>query len=80
MESLLTIRQLSELTQLSVGSLYHFVSQQRIPVVRISARCLRFRKADIEAWIADRVVEPSDRGAWPNNRQILLGKRKGISI
>ena len=56
MEALLTIREVSELTNLSVGTLYHWISEGRIPVVRFSKRCIRFRKSDIEEWIAAKVV------------------------
>jgi excisionase family DNA binding protein len=50
-ERLLTIQEVSELTGLAVGTLYHFVSQQRIPVVRLSRRCIRFRYSDLLDWI-----------------------------
>jgi len=55
---LLTIKQVSSMTGLAVGTLYHFVSQRRIPIVRISARCVRFRRSDIDAWLAERVIPP----------------------
>ena len=51
LDRLLTINEVSELTGLAVGTLYHFVSQQRIPVVRLSKRCIRFRSSDLLAWI-----------------------------
>ncbi len=51
-EPLLTIREVASLIRLSVGTIYHLVSQRRIPVVRISSRCIRFRRSDLEAWIA----------------------------
>ena len=50
-ERLLSIKEVSELTGLAVGTLYHFVSQQRIPVVRLSKRCIRFRYSDLLNWI-----------------------------
>jgi excisionase family DNA binding protein len=50
-ERLLTIQEVSELTGLAVGTLYHFVSQKRIPVVRLSKRCIRFRYSDLLDWI-----------------------------
>jgi excisionase family DNA binding protein len=59
---LMDIRELSARTGLSVGTIYHWVSQKRIPVVRFSARCIRFRRGDIEAWIAARVVEAAVDG------------------
>lgn len=50
-DRLFTIKEVSELTGLAVGTLYHFVSQKRIPVVRLSRRCIRFRKSDMSDWI-----------------------------
>jgi excisionase family DNA binding protein len=50
-ERLLTIKEVSALTGLAVGTLYHFVNQQRIPVVRLSKRCIRFRYSDLLDWI-----------------------------
>jgi excisionase family DNA binding protein len=47
----LTIADVAEITGLTVGTLYHFVSQQRIPVVRLSKRCIRFRYSDLLEWI-----------------------------
>jgi excisionase family DNA binding protein len=50
-DRLLTIQEVAALTGLSVGTLYHFVSQKRIPVVRLSKRCIRFRYSDLLDWI-----------------------------
>jgi excisionase family DNA binding protein len=58
-EKLLTIWDVADLTGLSVGTLYHWISEGRIPVVRFSTRCVRFRKSDIEKWIATKIVEVS---------------------
>ena len=60
MEKLLSIQQVSEITGLSTGTLYHWISQKRIPVVRFSARCVRFRLNDIERWLSGKVVTPED--------------------
>ena len=48
---LLTAAEVATLTGFAEGTIRHFVSQRRIPVVRISARCVRFRRSDIEEWI-----------------------------
>jgi excisionase family DNA binding protein len=48
---LLNVSEVSKLTGLSVGTLYHLISQRRIPFVRISSRCVRFRMKDIEKWL-----------------------------
>jgi excisionase family DNA binding protein len=50
-DRLLTIREVSEFTGLAVGSIYHMVSAKRIPVVRLSPRCIRFRYSDLLDWI-----------------------------
>jgi excisionase family DNA binding protein len=55
---LLTVEEIAHLTGFSVGTLYHWVSQKRIPVVRISPRCIRFLKSAIEQWIEGQVVRP----------------------
>jgi len=49
MEKLLTVKELAELLGISPGSLYHWISQGRLPVVRFSKRCVRFRPSDIQA-------------------------------
>jgi excisionase family DNA binding protein len=53
---LLTVREAAALTGFSEGTLRHWISQQKIPFVRISSRCVRLRVSDIEQWIGDMVV------------------------
>jgi excisionase family DNA binding protein len=52
-KALLTVQEVAELTGFSVGTLYHRVSQHRIPFVRLSRRCIRFRRCDLDAWIRE---------------------------
>jgi excisionase family DNA binding protein len=54
---LLTAAEVAALTGFSEGTIRHWISQRRIPVIRISARCVRLRRSDIDRWIAERVVE-----------------------
>jgi len=61
-KELLTIEEVAELTGFSVGTLYHWVSEGRIPVLRFSARCIRFRQSDIDAWF-EQLLVPSTRNA-----------------
>jgi excisionase family DNA binding protein len=51
------VKEVAELLGLAPGSIYQLISQSRITVVRLSARCVRFRRSDIDRWIAERVVE-----------------------
>jgi excisionase family DNA binding protein len=54
-DTLLRVHDVAKLLGLSVGSVYHLISQKRIPVVKVSSRCVRFRRSDIDAWIASLV-------------------------
>jgi excisionase family DNA binding protein len=66
-ERLLRIQEVSELTGLAVGSIYHMVSQKRIPVVRLSRRCIRFRLSDLQVWFEKLTQETVEAGAWLSN-------------
>lgn len=49
---LIDINELSQLTGIAVGTLYRWAScEGRIPCIRLSARCLRFRREEIVDWI-----------------------------
>jgi excisionase family DNA binding protein len=50
-DRLLTVTEAAMFLRLAPGSLYHLISQRRIPVVRISARCVRFSRAALQEWI-----------------------------
>ena len=50
-DRLLTVREAAHFLGVAVGSLYHMISERRIPVVRISRRCVRFRRTDLEGWV-----------------------------
>lgn len=50
-DRLLRIDEAASMLGLSVGGTYHLVSQHRIPVVRISARCIRFSRRALLEWI-----------------------------
>jgi predicted DNA-binding transcriptional regulator AlpA len=39
-------------------SLYHMVSRHSVPCIHLSKRCLRFRRSDLEAWIATKKSKP----------------------
>lgn len=48
---ILNVKDVAELLQMSVGTIYHLVSQRRIPYFKLSARCLRFKSEDLAIWI-----------------------------
>ena len=68
-DRLLTIEQVAELTGLAVGSLYHFVSERRIPVVRLSRRCIRFRLSDLLDWFEQLTTYPTGENTSAKQRR-----------
>lgn len=50
-DRLWTIDEAAEYLHLNKYSLYHLVSQKRIPVVKLSARCIRFSREALLGWI-----------------------------
>jgi len=57
MEKLLTTRQVSEILQVHLNSLYRMVYQKRIPFTKVSGM-LRFDPKALEKWIQEGKVEP----------------------
>lgn len=55
-QNLLNVRELAALLKVSATSIYRLVERRNIPFVRLP-RGLRFREADIEAFLARRTVE-----------------------
>lgn len=64
MTKLIDINELSELTGISVSTLYSWVSQKRIPHIKIG-RMVRFRMDEIDRWLSSQEVparEWAERG------------------
>jgi excisionase family DNA binding protein len=53
MEKLLTVAEVADLLGISVGAAYRWLSQGRLPCIRFSARCVRFRESDLVLLIDD---------------------------
>ena len=56
MEKLLTVTELATILNVAPGSVYHWISQNRLPVVRFSKRCVRFRESDVKRLLDDLVA------------------------
>lgn len=67
---LLTIKELSVATRLAVGTLYHLVSQERIPVVRLSSRCIRFNPIEVDRWLLNFSIDPEEAHGRPRCRTL----------
>ena len=62
-DCLLTAAEAARLLNLkNVGTIYQMVSAKRIPVVKLSARCIRFRRKALLEWVESMTqsVESSD--------------------
>lgn len=58
-DRLLNVREAAEYLGLSVGTVYHQCSERRLPCIRLSNRCLRFRKSMLDEYIRGHsTVEP----------------------
>lgn len=67
-DRLLKVPEAAALLGISPLSLYRFISQGRLPVVRISARCVRFSRAQLLEWI-EGLTHTAER--IPGNRRHL---------
>ncbi len=52
-DRLLTVVDAAKFLGLSVGGLYHLVSQHRVPVIKLSARCIRFSRNALLKWLEE---------------------------
>jgi excisionase family DNA binding protein len=53
-EKLMNVNEVAALLGLAPGTVYHLVSEKRLPCVRLSRRCLRFQPSAIEEYIRRR--------------------------
>lgn len=67
-EVLLTYPEATAFLGIPIGTLYNWVSQQKIPFVRIGPRSVRFRKNELVAWLEARANLPAKRRA-PSSRK-----------
>jgi excisionase family DNA binding protein len=62
-EKLLTVEEAAALLSVRPRSVYEMTSRRGrerrehpLPVIRLNAKCLRFRRQDLEAWVAEQVT------------------------
>ena len=53
-----TVVEAARFLNLEIGSVYHLVSASRVPVIRISSRCIRFSRRALQEWVQSR-TEPA---------------------
>ena len=50
-DRLLTVVEAARFLNLAPGTVYHLISQRRIPVIRFSSRCVRFQPQALMMWL-----------------------------
>ena len=58
MEKLLTAKQLSDILEIKVATVYDWVSRKEIPYVKIG-RLIRFKKAEVFRWVDSHTIRPN---------------------
>jgi excisionase family DNA binding protein len=58
-DHLLNVAEAARLLNLAPGTIYHMVHSKRLPVVKVSSRCIRFRKSELLRWI-ETLSEPAE--------------------
>ena len=80
---LLTIKDLAEQLRIKRSTLYAWVSQNKIPCVRIHG-LIRFRSEDIEGWLSgfakDRPALPHYKNHGPDIDEIIAAAKRAIAI
>ena len=63
MDKLMTVSDLAERLKINPGSIYRWAAQGRLPCIRFSKRCLRFRESEVSSLLD----ELSDSGGREGN-------------
>ncbi len=61
MEKLLTVKELAVLLGVTPTCVYRWLSENRLPAVRFSKRCVRFRVSDIQELVEELKGQGSTR-------------------
>jgi excisionase family DNA binding protein len=62
-DRLWTVHEAARFLNLSPGTVYHLISERRLPCIHISCRCVRLSKRALLKWLQElsAVADPSDR-------------------
>jgi predicted DNA-binding transcriptional regulator AlpA len=66
-KTLWKVRDAAAFLKISPGTLFHWVSQKRIPCIRFGSRCLRFDPEQTREWAAQHVQPESSDATRANN-------------
>jgi excisionase family DNA binding protein len=59
-DRLLTVRETAKILRLSEGGVYHLISERRIPIVKLSSRCVRISEKALFAWL-EGLTQPTSK-------------------
>ncbi len=74
-EPLMTPGQVALWLGISVSTIYSMSCRRRLPAIHLSAKALRFRRSEIEAWLAERSTATG--APVPHKSPMPSGKRRG---
>ena len=67
MEKLLTVREAAEILGIKEETLHLWASQRRIPHYRLGRKAIRFKEAELTAWLEARRIEASPAFSRPQD-------------
>jgi excisionase family DNA binding protein len=59
-EKLLEVEKAAKYLGVSEKTLYKWVTLKQIPYIKLSHKCLRFDMRDLDKWINEKKIQPSD--------------------
>ncbi|HSW62546.1 MAG TPA: helix-turn-helix domain-containing protein [Dissulfurispiraceae bacterium] len=78
MDNLINIEQAASMLAIQVSTLYAWVHKRKIPHVKLSKSCLRFRGEDLNAFIAASVVDVANEPARKITKEPVVPRNRVI--
>ena len=73
MDRLLTVRDLAERLRVTSTCVYRWLAENRLPAIRLSRRCVRFRESDVHE-LLEQLANKSGTGKTGNQAMTNKGK------
>jgi excisionase family DNA binding protein len=71
-----TVADAAHFLKLTPGSVYHLISQHRVPVIRISSRCVRLSRRALSEWVENRTQQADELSSGDARSSGLAGSTK----
>ena len=79
MENLLTAKQVAELLEVKISTVYDWVSRGVIPYVKLG-RLIRFKKPDVFRWVESHTLHPKTSSGQKKSRPRPTTSQKEFSL